>query len=48
MLYEVITGYDLTDEERAMLENLNEDNFDDFSGDLGDRSTKGFMPGVGS
>ncbi len=36
-----LNGYDLTDEERVSLSNLNEDNFDDFTGGLGDRTTKG-------
>ena len=42
-----LKGYDLTDEERESLSNLNEDNFDDFTGDLGDRTTKGVSPGIG-
>jgi len=36
-----LKGYDLTDEERAALEGLDEENFDDFAGGLGDRTTKG-------
>ena len=42
-----LKGYDLTDEERESLSNLNEDNFDGFAGGLGDRTTKGVMPGTG-
>lgn len=38
-----LAGYDLSDEERELLSNLNEDNFDDFAGGLGDRSTKGWV-----
>jgi hypothetical protein len=37
----VLDGYELTDAERKMLEDLNEDNFDQFAGGLGDRTTKG-------
>ena len=36
-----LDGYDLTDEERDMLSDLDKDNFDDFAGGLGDRTTKG-------
>jgi hypothetical protein len=35
-----LQGYNLTDEDRRLLEGLNADNFDDFAGGLGDRSTK--------
>jgi len=42
-----LEGYDLTDEEHASLSNLNEDNFDGFAGGLGDRNTKGAIPGTG-
>lgn len=38
---EALQGYDLSDEDRQLLENLNEENFDEFAGGLGDRSTKG-------
>jgi hypothetical protein len=38
---QALQGYQLTDEDRKVLENLNEDNFDEFAGGLGDRSTKG-------
>jgi hypothetical protein len=41
-----LAGYDLTDAERKMLEGLDEDNFDQFAGGLGDRTTKGiWTPG---
>ncbi len=36
-----LAGYKLTAAERKMLEDLNEDNFDQFAGGLGDRTTKG-------
>ncbi|MCA9943125.1 MAG: hypothetical protein KC449_06565 [Anaerolineales bacterium] len=42
-----LEGYDVSDEERTLLENLDEDNFDEFAGGLGSRTTKGFMPGTG-
>ena len=42
-----LKGYDLTDEERASLSDLDENNFDDFAGGLGDRTTKGMIPGTG-
>ena len=38
---EALQGYVLSDEERSLLKNLNEDNLDGFAGGLGDRSTKG-------
>ena len=45
---QALKGYDLTDEEQFSLTNLNEDNFDDFAGGLGDRTTKGWIqPGGG-
>lgn len=41
-----LAGYKLTDAERKMLEGLSEENFDDFAGGLGDRTTKGiWTPG---
>ncbi len=41
-----LKGYDLTDKERALLEGLTEENFDDFAGSLGGRTTKGaWRPG---
>lgn len=42
-----LEGYKLSDEDRKILEGLNADNFDSVAGDLGDRTTKGFMPGTG-
>jgi hypothetical protein len=36
-----LKGYDLTDDERKTLAGLNKDNFDEFAGGLGDRTTKG-------
>ncbi|MEM7333254.1 MAG: Os1348 family NHLP clan protein [Chloroflexota bacterium] len=43
-----LAGYEVTDEERQLLENLNEATFDKFAGDLGDRDTKGiWTPGAG-
>ncbi|MCP4426641.1 MAG: hypothetical protein GY803_19275 [Chloroflexi bacterium] len=43
-----LAGYDLTEKERQLLEGLNEDNFDNFAGGLGDRTTKGrWVPGGG-
>ncbi len=38
-----LAGYDLTDEERALLSDLNEGNFDEFAGKLDDRGTKGWV-----
>jgi hypothetical protein len=41
-----LAGYELTDAERKMLEGLDENNFDQFAGGLGDRTTKGvWRPG---
>lgn len=42
-----LEGYKLSDEDRKILEGLTEDTFDEFAGGLGDRTTKGFMPGTG-
>jgi hypothetical protein len=43
---EALKGYDLDDEARAVLENLDEDSFEAFVGGLGDRTTKGmWRPG---
>jgi len=42
---EALKGFDLTDDEKALLEGLTEDTFNDFAGKLGGRITKGFMPG---
>ena len=46
-LDKALEGYAVTDEERALLENLDEENFDEFAGGLGPRTTKGFAPGTG-
>jgi hypothetical protein len=47
-LNKALEGYPVTDEERSLLQNLDEDNFDDFAGGLGDRTTKGrWLPGAG-
>ena len=40
-------GYDLSDAERELLSGLNEENFDDFAGKLGGRTTKGWITGGG-
>lgn len=43
-----LTGYELTTEEAALLQGLNKDNFDEFAGSLGGRTTKGrWIPGGG-
>jgi hypothetical protein len=42
-----LEGYKLSDEDRKILEGLNADNFDEFAGGLGDRTTKGWLPGSG-
>jgi hypothetical protein len=42
-----LKGYSVTADERQMLSALNEDSFDEFAGNLGDRTTKGFLPGTG-
>lgn len=42
-----LQGYAVTDEERQMLSGLTADTFDEFAGGLGDRTTKGFLPGTG-
>ncbi len=46
-LDKALEGYAITDEERTALENLDEENFDEFAGGLGSRTTKGIWPGVG-
>ena len=46
-LDKALEGYAISDEERSLLENLDEENFDQFAGGLGDRTTKGFIPGTG-
>lgn len=41
-----LSGYDLTLQESTLLQGLNQDNFDEFAGTLGGRTTKGrWMPG---
>lgn len=44
---EALKEYAVTAEERQLLEGLTENTFDEFAGNLGDRSTKGFVPGMG-
>lgn len=45
---EVLKEYELTDAEIEILKGLDEDNFDDFAGGLGGRTTKGlWIPGAG-
>ena len=46
-LEKALEGYAVSDEEHNMLENLEEDNFDQFAGGLGSRKNKGFIPGTG-
>lgn len=46
-LDKALEGYAVSDEERKLLENLDEENFDEFAGGLGPRTTKGFIPGTG-
>ena len=46
-LDKALEGYDISDEERNLLENLDEENFDEFAGGLGSRTTKGIWPGTG-
>lgn len=44
---QALEGYNLSAEDRAMLANLNADNFDEFAGDLGGRTTQGrWVPGA--
>ncbi|RMG96622.1 MAG: hypothetical protein D6706_10000 [Chloroflexi bacterium] len=43
-----LSEYELTNEEKALLKGLNAENFDEFAGNLDDRSTKGNLrPGFG-
>ena len=43
-----LADYDLTSAEQQMLSNLNAENFSEFAGKLGDRTTKGgWVPGIG-
>jgi hypothetical protein len=44
---EALKGYAVTSEERQLLANLTDATFDEFAGGLGDRTTKGFVPGMG-
>ncbi|HRQ38429.1 MAG TPA: Os1348 family NHLP clan protein [Chloroflexota bacterium] len=44
---EALKGYAVTGEERQLLANLTDATFDEFAGSLGDRTTKGFLPGTG-
>jgi hypothetical protein len=44
---QALEGYTLTAEQRSLLKGLNKENFDEFAGQLGDRSTKGWVPGTG-
>ena len=46
-LDKALEGYAVSSEERTLLENLDEENFDQFAGGLGSRTTKGFVPGTG-
>ena len=46
-LDKALEGYAVSDEERRLLEDLDEENFDQFAGGLGSRTTKGFIPGTG-
>ncbi|WP_420631585.1 Os1348 family NHLP clan protein [Candidatus Leptofilum sp.] len=46
-LRKALEGYPVSDEERKLLENLDEENFDEFAGGLGSRTTKGIWPGTG-
>lgn len=42
-----LQGYNVTGEERQLLTNLTDATFDEFAGGLGERTTKGFVPGMG-
>lgn len=45
---QALEGYDVTAEERAMLEGLTAETFDSFAGQLGDRQTQGrWIAGTG-
>ena len=46
-LNKALEGYQISPEERTLLENLDEENFDEFAGGLGSRTTKGIWPGTG-
>jgi len=42
-----LANYQLSDEDRKTLESLNAENFSSVTSELGDRTTKGFLPGTG-
>lgn len=42
-----LEGYNLSDEERALLSSLDEESLATYGGELGDRTTKGMWPGIG-
>jgi hypothetical protein len=42
-----LEGFNLTDEEQALFEGLNQENFEEFAGRLGGRDTKGLAPRIG-
>ena len=42
-----LADYNLSDEDRKILEGLNDDNFDEVAGGLGDRTTKGWIASGG-
>ena len=44
---EALKDYELTDAEKQQLSGLNAGNFDEFAGELGDRTTRGWLPGSG-
>ncbi len=44
---DALKDYNLDDAERAVLENLDEENFDEYAGELGDRITKGMWRPAG-
>ena len=46
-LDKALAGYKISDEDRKILEGLDADNFDEFAGGLGDRTTKGLWSAGG-
>jgi hypothetical protein len=44
---EALKDYNLSEEDRKKLSNLDEDSFDDFAGPLTGRNTKGWIPPTG-
>ncbi len=46
-LDKALEGYQISDEDRKILEGLDADNFDEFAGGLGDRTTKGLWSAGG-